>query len=403
MDRQFVYPGQVPLETDLLNTNRNAMVALGRFALDVLGSSTVVSGLPCTQTTVPSMSVQIGAGAIYSLQNVDNTAYSSLAASTADQVLKQGILMASANQTLAMTAPTTSGQSVIYLIEGAFSEVDKAPVALPYYNSANPSVAFSGPGGSGLAQSTVRAGTINLVAKAGIASSIPVAPSVDTGFVPLYYVTVAYGATTIVNANIAVASGAPFLSGGIGSFMPLSGGTFSGTVLGPTPTTGDNTTKLATTAYVQSNLASYLSTTAASSTYAPKASPALTGTPTAPTPASSDNSTAIATTAFVQGLFSGVLATSGQFKLPTGHIVKYGTITGTFTAGVNNSYNFATDTASFPNNLFMVMGVNGDVQAQPAANVGINYTGANFPTATGFKWQTDTTGTNRLNWIAIGS
>jgi hypothetical protein len=42
-----------------------------------------------------------------------------------------------------------------------------------------------------------------------------------------------------------------------------------------------------------------LSSTAAAATYAPLASPALTGTPTAPTPSAGDNSTKIATTAFV--------------------------------------------------------------------------------------------------------
>ena len=352
MDRPFVYPGQVPLETDILNTNRNAMVGLGRFALDVLGSGTVVSGLPCSQTTVPSMSVQIGAGAIYSLQNIDNTSYSSLPANTTDQVLKQGILMASANQTLAMTAPITAGYSVIYLIEGAFSEVDKAPVALPYYNSANPSVAFSGPGGLGTAQNTVRAGTINIVAKAGIASASPVAPSVDTGFVPLYYVTIAYGATTIVNANVAVATGAPFISGGgLSTFMPLSGGTFTGPVLAPTPTTADNTTKLATTAYVQSNLAAYLSAAAAASAYAPLASPALTGTPTAPTQAASDNSTKLATTAFIQSLFGKALTASGYQKLPSGIIIQWGGNT-LFT---NQTLNTVTFPIAFPTACFQMM------------------------------------------------
>lgn len=37
-------------------------------------------------------------------------------------------------------------------------------------------------------------------------------------------------------------------------YMPLSGGTFTGTVNGVTPTSGDNSTKLATTAYVQGEL-----------------------------------------------------------------------------------------------------------------------------------------------------
>lgn len=55
-----------------------------------------------------------------------------------------------------------------------------------------------------------------------------------------------------------------------------------------------------------SALSSYLTTTDASSTYAPKASPALTGNPTAPTQTAGNNSTRIATTAFVQTALSNV-------------------------------------------------------------------------------------------------
>ena len=89
MDRQIVWPGAIPLETDILNTNRNMMVALGRLAMDVLGTGTLVAGLACAPTSVPGMAVNIGPGAIYSLQNIDNTAYSSLAADTTDQVVAQ--------------------------------------------------------------------------------------------------------------------------------------------------------------------------------------------------------------------------------------------------------------------------------------------------------------------------
>ena len=215
MDRQIVYPGAIPLETDLLNTNRNVMVALGRLMQDVLGTSTLVSGLACTPTAPASMSVQIGAGSLYSQQNIDNTAYSSLAADTADQIVKQGILLASANKTLTMTAPTTPGYSVIYLIEAAYSEVDGGATVLQYYNASNPAVAYSGPNNTGASNFTVRQGAINLVAKAGIAAASPTAPAADTGFVPLYYVTIAYGATTITSGNITVAPTAPFLPSGV--------------------------------------------------------------------------------------------------------------------------------------------------------------------------------------------
>lgn len=78
---------------------------------------------------------------------------------------------------------------------------------------------------------------------------------------------------------------------------PLASPAFTGTPTAPTPVSSDNSTKLATTAFVKNNYVDwwpYIN---------PKAnidSPALTGTPTAPTPASSDNSTRIATTAFVK-------------------------------------------------------------------------------------------------------
>lgn len=47
--------------------------------------------------------------------------------------------------------------------------------------------------------------------------------------------------------------------------------------------------------------------TAALATYAPLASPALTGTPTAPTPAAANNTTQVATTAFVQQVIANVI------------------------------------------------------------------------------------------------
>ena len=54
------------------------------------------------------------------------------------------------------------------------------------------------------------------------------------------------------------------------------------------------------TSAIQTQLDAKLATATASSTYAPLASPALTGTPTAPTAAANTNTTQIATTAYVQ-------------------------------------------------------------------------------------------------------
>lgn len=212
MDRKMIYPGQIPLETDLLDTNRFALIGLGKLAAAVLGTTTLVNGLACTPTAPASMQVQVAAGEIYSLQNLDNTAYSSLAADTTHSLLKQGLLMDAVN--LTCPAPATSGQSVNYLVQAAYRDLDAEPVVLPYYNASNPTQAYSGPAGSGTAQNTVRKGICTVSVKAGIAATTgsQQTPAPDVGYVGLYSVTVAYGQTSITAGNIAAVSGAPILS-----------------------------------------------------------------------------------------------------------------------------------------------------------------------------------------------
>lgn len=101
----------------------------------------------------------------------------------------------------------------------------------------------------------------------------------------------------------------------------LASPALTGTPTAPTPATADNTTKIATTAYVkaQGYLTSVPVTSVAGKTgaitlvvgdvsgAAPLESPALTGTPTAPTATTATNSTQIATTAFVQAVVSALI------------------------------------------------------------------------------------------------
>ena len=243
MDRVMIYPGAIPLETDLLTAQKNDMIGLAKLAAAVLGTATQVNGLACTPTNVPSMQVTVGAGEIYSLQNIDNSAYSSIAADTAHQIVKQGILLDAV--TLTTAAPATAGMSVVYLVEAAYIDVDTLPVTLPYYNSSNPSQAYSGPANAGTTNNTARKGQCSVQLKTGIAATTgsQVAPAVDAGYVALYTITVANGQTTVLAANIATVSSAPF----IGSFVQLSalqsatallakltGATFSGPILGDT-------------------------------------------------------------------------------------------------------------------------------------------------------------------------
>ena len=212
MDRNLVYPGSIPLDSDLLQLNRNAMVALGYLAQAVLGTSVVVDGLICSPTIPASMTVTIGAGSITQFSVLDTLAFGSLPADTADPLLKMGVNLAATSLTL--IAPTTSGQAINYLIQAAFLESDTNPVVLPYYNAANPAQPYSGPTNSGVAQNTSRIQRVQLQLKPGVAatSGTQLTPPVDNGWVGLYVVTVSYGQTAIGTPSIMQLPAAPFLT-----------------------------------------------------------------------------------------------------------------------------------------------------------------------------------------------
>jgi hypothetical protein len=107
----------------------------------------------------------------------------------------------------------------------------------------------------------------------------------------------------------------------------LASPAFTGTPTAPTAATADNSTTIATTAYVKAQA------------YAPLASPALTGTPTAPTPATADNSTKIATTAYVQAQGYATTAALGNYLPLTG---------GTLSGGLTVNSAIVTLTGIYP-------------------------------------------------------
>ena len=75
----------------------------------------------------------------------------------------------------------------------------------------------------------------------------------------------------------------------------LASPTFTGTPAAPTAAQGTNTTQIATTQFVNTEITSK----------APLASPTFTGVPAAPTATSGTNTTQLATTAFVAAGVSG--------------------------------------------------------------------------------------------------
>ena len=75
-----------------------------------------------------------------------------------------------------------------------------------------------------------------------------------------------------------------------------------------TPATGDNSTALATTAFVKAQA------------YATLASPTFTGTPVAPTPSAGSNNTTLATTQYVTSAIAAVGASAGKPSAPQGRL-----------------------------------------------------------------------------------
>lgn len=212
MDRQIVYVGQIPLDTDELNTNKNIYISHAKLAGAVLGTTQILNGFNCTATSPPGMTVNVGLGEVYSLQNVDNSSYGSLNPDTADQIVKQGIVMGTTN--LSCPAPLTSGYSINYLVEVGFLEQDTNSTVLPYYNSSNINAPYSGPNNTGAAQNTTRQNTATVTVKTGVAAptGTQTTPNPDSGFTGAWVVTVANGQTSITGANISVYSSASFIN-----------------------------------------------------------------------------------------------------------------------------------------------------------------------------------------------
>ena len=208
MDRQIVYAGSIPLDTDLLNIQRNVMASLGALAQVVLGTGVVSDGLRC----VPGPSdytVSVGPGTLTALQVVGAAAFGSLAAD-ATPMVRTG--MHAGDTVLQLAPPSSPGNVGCFLVQAALQEVDTGPVALPYWNAANPAVPFSGPGNSGAAQATKRLIVVTLGLKASVQlGAVGVVPDADPGWVGLYGVTTRAGKPAIAAGDIAAVSGSPAL------------------------------------------------------------------------------------------------------------------------------------------------------------------------------------------------
>jgi hypothetical protein len=128
-----------------------------------------------------------------------------------------------------------------------------------------------------------------------------------TGFVVTAIAGISVGVSTFNGRSGAVSLLANDITAAGGAI--LASPAFTGTPTAPNPPPGDSSTRLATTAYVQS-LAGF----------APLASPNFTGLPTAPTPTAGTNTQQLATTAFVLSEIAGSTAGVSTFNGRTGAV-----------------------------------------------------------------------------------
>lgn len=209
MNRQIVYPGSIPLDTDLLLVQRHAMAALGALARMVLGTAPVADGLEC----VPAPSgygVVLGPGSLTAVGAMDATPFGSLGADLSPLVqvgVNPDFVM------LPLSGPADKDHALCWLVQAALDPHDAGPVALPYWNAANPAVPWSGPGNGGQAQNTQRVLRVALRAKPGVPQVLadPEPPAPDPGWVGLWTVMTYFGRTQPSLADIRRVPGGAFL------------------------------------------------------------------------------------------------------------------------------------------------------------------------------------------------
>ena len=139
---------------------------------------------------------------------------------------------------------------------------------------------------------------------------------------------------------------------------PLASPNFTGIPLAPTAAQGTNTTQLATTAFVNAEIAADIATKA------DLAGPTFTGVPAAPTASAGTNTTQLATTAFVQAEGFAKTSVVQNFTAAQRAEITALTFAATMTPNFNDSNNFSvtlTGTGRIANPTNQVAGQSGSI------------------------------------------
>ncbi len=199
MDRIIVYDHEQIDASDVAYTNLFSMVGAAKIAKAILGSGPWLNDLTCVPTGPASLSVILNPGEIYKIENVDNSPFGPIAADTAHQILKTGILLN--DTTFPLTPPSSPGQSIDYLIQATYSDSDTAAQNRPFFG-ASPQVV-----------DTQRLGVLTASVKAGTPATTgtQTPPTPDAGYVGAWVITVDNGQTQITAPDIVAYTNAPFI------------------------------------------------------------------------------------------------------------------------------------------------------------------------------------------------
>lgn len=324
MSRVIYYSNSILTAEQLSQSEVYTMLDLGFVFQAAMGSAnTAVTGLACTPTSTPSLSVQIDYGALFKQNSIDVIDFGPLSPNS-NAIVK--IAIHNGPTTLTEFDRTLSiGESIDYLIEANFLEKDDTPEIVQYYNKNDPTSPFYGVNDSGASQYTIRRTTVSLNVIKGQSDTTgsQVTPSPTSGWLPLWVITIAYGQNYIDSASIKKADGSNFAEDRLVPYAKLNSPSFIGNPQAPTISSTNISNSIATTSFVNAFVNKTLETyatlanvstsvanlaTYASNTYAPIANATLTGVPHAPTANSNTNTTQIATTAFVEQQINYVAA-----------------------------------------------------------------------------------------------
>ncbi|MBR0560326.1 glycine-rich domain-containing protein [Neokomagataea anthophila] len=184
MDRALVYPGSVPMDTDILRVGRYGKAALGTIADMVFGAGvTAASGLACTPSP-DGLFLTIGRGVISASGVMDATNLGGAGAGLPADFSSVTVQYVNASD-VNVPVLSTGANFTVYAV---CSEQDVDASVLPFYNVDNPLQTQAGPNNTGQALPTRRMAGMSFV----VATSMPSAP-VGGVVVALYTINVPSG------------------------------------------------------------------------------------------------------------------------------------------------------------------------------------------------------------------